>query len=268
MNANAASKILFIDDDKHLTYAVRDFLTYEGFEVHCAASAEEGFRVINKWNPDIIILDISMPGIGGIGFLKRISNDDGSLKYPVLVLTARSVMKEFFDTVAVHGFLAKPCSELDLSRKIRSILETEKSRLRNAAADTQKAAVKRILIGEDDQEMGRLYCKTFKHYGYDVQLAATGPEVLEHAVTMQPDVVIIKEILPNMNGSIVARLIKTMPKTQATQIIVHDETRENAPLRKADAGVDKYLYSSISYELLAAAQSLLDQPDSGKTESA
>ena len=102
--------ILFIDDDKHLTRIVSDFLKHEHFDVHTAASAEEGLRLLQTLKPDLIVLDISMPGIGGIGLLKRIANPDGSLHHPVLVLTARAVMKEFFDTVAVDGFLPKPCS--------------------------------------------------------------------------------------------------------------------------------------------------------------
>lgn len=258
---NAKRIVLFIDDDKHLTRIIRDFLIHEQFEVHTAASAEEGLLTLKTLKPDVVILDISMPGMGGIGFLKRISKPDGSLKHPVLVLTARAVMKEFFDTVAVDGFLPKPCSELDLIRKIGDIItvrdrQNQVNSLPNVAPPSVPIPL-RIVIGEDDDEMRLIYAKMFKEGGFDLELATTGPEVLEKAVATRPDAIVMKEMLPNMNGSVVARLIKTMPNTRHIPVIVHDTTRSPTVGGIKMPSVDVFLFSSMAHDLIAAVRNVL-----------
>lgn len=251
--------ILFIDDDKHLTRIVRDFLKHERFEVHTAASAEEGLRLLKTLKPDLVVLDISMPGIGGIGFLKRITNPDGSLQHPVLVLTARAVMKEFFDTVAVDGFLPKPCSELDLIRKIREIIDTRENSRQHIeiTATTAGRQRKKIVVGEDDADMRTIYTKTFADCGFDIHFANTGPEVLEQAVAIHPDAIVMKELLPNMNGSVVARLVKTMPHTRLIPVIVHDNTRTTKPPAISIRDVDIFMFSSMAHDLVASVRQAL-----------
>lgn len=254
-----AKTILFIDDDKHLTRIVRDFLKHEHFDVHTTASAEDGLRLLQTLKPDLILLDISMPGIGGIGFLKRISNPDGTLQYPVLVLTARAVMKEFFDTVAVDGFLPKPCSELDLIRKVREIMAARAGKGLSSEAEGANArpARKAVVIGEDDEDMRRIYSRTFEDCGFDVHLAATGPDVLEQAVAIRPAAIVMKELMPNMNGSIVARLIKTMPNTRLIPVIVHDNTRTTKPPSISIQDVDLFIFSSMAHDLIAAVRKVI-----------
>ncbi len=250
-------RILFVDDDEHLTRIVGDFLKHEHYDVRTAGSAEDAIKVLEKFQPDLIVLDISMPGMGGIGFLKRISNPDGTLKYSVLVLTARAVMKDFFDSVAVDGFLPKPCSELDLIRKIRAILtERQLGQPQLAVATAGEHAI-RVVIGEDDPDMGRLYLQMFKDCGFEVHLEKNGPEVLERTVALHPSVIIMKDLLPNMNGSVVARLIKTMPTSQHTPIIVHDTTRSTKPAPENIQSVDVFMFSSLAQDLINAVRGVL-----------
>jgi len=251
-------RILFVDDDKHLARLVEYFLKHENFDVRTAGSAEDALKVLEKFQPDIIVLDINMPGMGGIGFLKRISNPDGTLKYSVLVLTARAVMKDFFDSVAVDGFLPKPCSELDLIRKIRAILTERQLQQRPPLGVTagDHTAI-RVVIGEDDPDMGRLYLQMFKDCGFDVHLAKNGPEVLERTVAVHPSVVIMKDLLPNMNGSVVARLIKTMPTSMHTPIIIHDTTRTTKPTPESIQSVDVFMFSSLAQDLINAVHAVL-----------
>ncbi len=237
--------VLFIDDDKHLTRTMRDFLRHEGYSVTTAASAEAGIKALEQSKPDIIVLDISMPGMGGIGFLKNITNEQGETRCPVLVLTARAAMQEFFETVSVDGFLPKPCSELALIRKIRSILDAQRVPARTA---------RKILLGEDDERLRPTYIKCFVTAGFDVITSTSGTDIVEQAVTEKPDVIILKELLPNMNGSSASRLIKSIPQTSQIPVIIHDETRRNGS--PAGHMADIYLNSSLAYDLLNAVRQI------------
>jgi DNA-binding response OmpR family regulator len=245
MNPNKS--ILFIDDDRHLTRSMQDFLLHEGFYVSTAATAEAALKALEHNKPDLIILDISMPGMGGIGFLKHISKEDGTLRYPVLVLTARAAMHEFFSMVAVDGFLPKPCSGLELLRMINSIINKKQSQTITKA--------RQLLIGEDDPVIIPGLVQSFQAAGFKVCTVGSGPEILEQAVTLSPSAIIIKEIFPGMNGSAVSRLLKSIPKTESIPIILHDETRDGGtqPMHKAD----RYLFSPQFSDLLKAVNALV-----------
>jgi DNA-binding response OmpR family regulator len=81
--------ILVVDDDEHLLQTLVDFLAFKGFETAGARSGEEALIKLSERKPDLVILDISMPGMGGVGFLRRITDAEGRRQCPVLVLTAR-----------------------------------------------------------------------------------------------------------------------------------------------------------------------------------
>jgi len=241
------ANILFVDDDRHLTRSMQDFLTHEGFNVTAASNAEAALKALDTCQPDIIILDISMPGMGGIGFLKRIGKEDGTLKYPVLVLTARAAMNDFFNMLAVDGFLPKPCSEIDILRMIKQILNKTKGR---SGRDHN------VLVGEDDPRITADMLRSFEIAGYHLHFVTSGPEMLEQAVTILPDVIIIKELFPGMNGSSVSSLLKSIPKTENIPIVIHDETRSNGPAPRHKA--EKYLFQPHLSDLLHAVTQLLE----------
>lgn len=230
MNESGKECLLLVDDEKHLLISLRDYLVYEKFDVVVAQSGEDALSQLEKGvKPDLIILDISMPGIGGLGFLRQIAGADGKPKYPVLVLTARSKMEEFFTTVNVDGFLAKPCEEGKLIRKIREILAAHQTLPERRGRTTRK-----ILFAEDERESIQTMTVLLETAGFDVEVVTNGPEVLEKAPTLVPDLVLMKEILPRLNGSAVASLIGVMPSLAKVPVIIYDETlseNEALPVR-------------------------------------
>ena len=68
MEAKQKRTILIVDDDRSLLTTLSDFLAFEGYEVLTAESGEDGLRTLTDATPDLIILDMSMPGMGGVGF--------------------------------------------------------------------------------------------------------------------------------------------------------------------------------------------------------
>ncbi|MDD4871319.1 MAG: response regulator [Kiritimatiellae bacterium] len=221
MNAAEKERILLVDDEKHLLISLRDYLLYENFDVTIAQSGEEALEKLKKLTPDLIVLDISMPGLGGLGFLKRISSEEGKPMYPVLVLTARSMMADFFGNLDVDGFLAKPCDEATLASKIRAIISKRK-----AVSEKRQRTVKKVTIAEDDAVLSHKLTDAFETAGYSVTVVTNGPEVLEKAAAERPDVLLMKEILPRLNGSAVAALIEVMPSLNSTSIILYDDSRQ------------------------------------------
>lgn len=204
-------RILVIDDDKPLLSVLNDFLIARGFNVVTAESGEEGLDRMEAFSPDIILLDVNMPGMGGIGFLRRIMSGSVMLKYPVIVFTARTTTRDFFRGIPVDGFIAKPCEEGELLRLIHETLKKHK-----------RAAHGKILIGEDDVAVADRLLRVFREAGFEVEEAATGPEVLEKAVVCRPDAILMKRILTKMNGDAVTALLQAMPRTQSMPVVLYE----------------------------------------------
>ena len=86
------SRILVIDDDPSITRLLKRGLSYEGFKVQTAASGKEGLDVAREQPPDLIILDVMMPGIDGMEVCRRLRAADSAL--PIIMLTARDAASD------------------------------------------------------------------------------------------------------------------------------------------------------------------------------
>ncbi|MBL7076353.1 MAG: response regulator [Kiritimatiellae bacterium] len=248
--------ILLVDDEEHLRVTVSDFLTFQGYTVELARSGEEALKTLDSITPDLIILDISMPGIGGMGFLQRLSRTAGNAP-PVVILTARSNLQGFFDGLDVAGFVSKPCEKTVLLGQIQRILgDDAPAREKDAAGDTLH-----VLLGEDDSDVFEVLKRMFSRHGHSVTRAESGPAVLEAAATAGVDVVVLKEYLTKLNGSAVATLLRTMPSTRAIPIVLYDMVGAISMTGSSSAGskapVDRYIEVHEPSEVLDAVEKVI-----------
>jgi len=82
-----AAKILIVDDDEGVTQTFARMLRLEGYQVRTAMTAERGLVEAEKSQPDAIILDLRMPLVDGLGFLRRLRAQDGQRSVPVAIVT-------------------------------------------------------------------------------------------------------------------------------------------------------------------------------------
>jgi CheY-like chemotaxis protein len=259
MQEGSKKKILLIDDDASLRLTLSDFLKFEDYDVITADSGEKGLRALVKTMPDLIILDMSMPGMGGVGFLKEISSPDEKPKYPVLVLTARANMAEFFANIDVDGFLAKPCDRDDLLMEVARIVCLRSSG-DVSPREQEVSRRKMVMIGEDDRVMSQDLDKTFTDAGYDTNAVFSGPEAAEKAIVLQPDVMVLKAILANMNGDVVARMLKEMPKTRVIPIVLYGDSSSTLSENKyteSGTGIKKFIRGKNVKSLLEAVKEIV-----------
>ncbi|TMG46797.1 MAG: response regulator [Chloroflexi bacterium] len=104
------TRILLVEDNEKNMKLARDLLAYNGHTVFEATTGEAAVATATKELPDLVLMDIQLPGIDGIEALRRIRADGKASRIPVVALTA-SVMaddRERFDKAGFDGFLAKP----------------------------------------------------------------------------------------------------------------------------------------------------------------
>lgn len=92
--ASAAGSILIVDDDEAVTQTFARMLRLEGYTVRTAVTAESGLAEASLNNPDAIILDLRMPLVDGLGFLKRLRALGSSRQVPVAVVTGDYFLDE------------------------------------------------------------------------------------------------------------------------------------------------------------------------------
>ncbi|HRU18983.1 MAG TPA: response regulator [Kiritimatiellia bacterium] len=211
-------KLLLVDDDPSLLATLSDFLRFEGYEVLCASSGEEALVKMRPFQPDLIILDMGMPGMGGVGFLDRITNPDGSMLVPVLVLTARASMAEYFADKQIAGFISKPCDPADLLMEVGRILFMTASE--GFHVPVPKVS-RRLVVAEGDPELRSKLQVEFASAGFEVAAVETGPEALETAVAFKPDAVVMRLELNGMSADEVVSLLRRMPHTRDVKVVVY-----------------------------------------------
>lgn len=210
-------KILLVDDDQSLLETLSDFLTFEGFNVLCSPSGEDALIKLRSFQPDLIILDMGMPGMGGKGFLDRITNPDGSTLAPVLVLTARSTMAEYFADKMIASFMSKPCDPADLLMEVGRILIQFGSH--KSAANTK--AVRKLVVAEPDAALQSKLQSELIAAGFHVFTVSNGLEALEKAIEVKPDAIVMRLELPMMSANEVLGMLRRLPSTADVSGVVY-----------------------------------------------
>lgn len=114
--------ILHVEDDAQVSATVADLLGEEGYRVISAFNAEDGLRKLTRARPDLLLLDLHLPGMSGLAILKQIRSDNGDARVPILILTA--LMRVVDDEIRsqVDGVLMKPVDPDELVGEIDRIL--------------------------------------------------------------------------------------------------------------------------------------------------
>jgi DNA-binding response OmpR family regulator len=139
------TRILLVDDEPLITDSLSYSLKREGFEVKAVGDGEQALKELREFDPDLVVLDIMLPGINGLEVCRRIRATNST---PVIMLTARS---EEMDRilgleVGADDYLPKPFSFRELLARIRSIL-------RRVEMDRQNAQFQPVSRGQQELQL-------------------------------------------------------------------------------------------------------------------
>lgn len=120
----AKERILVVEDEEDILELVRFNLSREGYHVMGAASGEEAWKLASSELPDLIVLDLMLPGIDGLEFTKIIKNDPKTKDIPIIMLTAKGEESDIITglELGADDYITKPFSPRILVARARAVL--------------------------------------------------------------------------------------------------------------------------------------------------
>ncbi len=163
-----AARVLVVDDEASITELVTMALRYEKFVVMAAHNGREALDAVAGFAPDLVVLDIMMPGIDGFEVARRLRN--GGSGVPILFLTARDATEDKVRGLTIGGddYMTKPFSVEELVARIRAVLR----RVQPAAARQSRLSFADLEMDEDTHQVWRA--------GAEIELTATEFKLLRY----------------------------------------------------------------------------------------
>lgn len=212
------SLILFADDDEFLTGVCAEAFERAGYQFISAKDGHEACDKLVQKKPDLLLLDLKLPGIDGIGVLKFLRSRPDLEKLPVFIISSSSYFSAIVQTAWAEGatqFIRKgefsPAGIVDEVRKTlppdgtAPVLETEKAKPTNKPAapkpkKAKKSGPKSILIVDDDRTIHGVLTYFLGQAKYEIESAFNGEQALAMARTSPPDLLVLDVTMPVKGG--------------------------------------------------------------------
>lgn len=183
--AAGPERVLVIDDEGSAREVIARTLAREGFEVIDAPSGEDGLRLAREARPDLITLDLMMPGQDGWGVLQALKSDPALAEIPVVIVTMLDDRNVGF-SLGASDYLVKPVERETLVRSVRRYVQGSRRGP--------------ILLVEDDAATRAWLGRMLRREGCTVLEAENGRTALACLETARPALVILDLVMPEMDG--------------------------------------------------------------------
>jgi CheY-like chemotaxis protein len=195
---------LVIDDDPVIQDLMKSFLTREGYKVTLAESGQAGLLRAREAKPDVITLDIAMPGMDGWSVLSALKNDPDLHEIPVVILTMAD-SKNLGYALGATEYLMKPIDRDRMAAVLRKY-----SRLSQYP----------ILVVEDDSSTRDLLRSILTKDGWSVQTAENGRVALEKVKNARVGLVLLDLMMPEMDGFAFLEEFRRIPSAGQVPVVV------------------------------------------------
>jgi signal transduction histidine kinase/CheY-like chemotaxis protein len=196
--------VLVIDDDPVIQELMKSFLTRDGYSVTVVDSGPAGLLSAREKRPDVITLDINMPGMDGWSVLSLLRNDPGLREVPIVILTMAD-NKELGHTLGATEYLMKP-----IDRERMTAILRKYSRLRHQT----------ILVVDDDAHTRDLLRSMLTKDGWSVQAAENGRVALQKAAKVRPGLVLLDLMMPELDGFAFLEEFRKLPSSADVPVVV------------------------------------------------
>ena len=261
--------VLVVDDRPTNVLLLETKLSNEYYNVVTAADGHEALRKISEHNPDLILLDVMMPGMDGFEVCRRLKADLETAHIPVIMVTAlssRSDRQRGLEAGA-DDFLTKPFNDIIFFARTKSLIRIkmlmDELRLRertiaeimgrNPLHEMQVSArgARVLVVDEDAVELENICVKLSE--AYQVESALGYEAAMEKISSMPFDVVMVSAQMNETEGLRLASHLKSRAETRHIPLVIMiDESRTQTMLRALEFGINDYLLTPLDYNEMMA----------------
>lgn len=264
------ARVLVVDDILANVKLLEARLTAEYFEVLSAMNGLEALTVCEQAQPDIVLLDVMMPGMDGFEVCRRLKSKPSSAHIPVVMVTALDQVADRVKGLeaGADDFLTKPVSDVALVTRVKSLTRlkmlTDELRMRSATSremgfesdldiDQIVGTAKGRILVVDDRRSTSERIQTMLSQVHAVTIEPDPQEALIKAVDGQYELVIISMALANYDPLRLCSQLRSIDRTRMLPILlVIDPEDQPRLLRALDIGVNDYLLRPIDRQELLA----------------
>jgi PAS domain S-box-containing protein len=227
-----ARRVLIVDDDDDFRVLMRTQLTHSGYHVLDARDAESAIQIARSSHPDVITVDLLMPGIDGWSFIDRLRKEEGLAGIPIVVVSGAADAKTGDRLPVDVSVVAKGEGHDRLLREISRALAGKRSAT--------------ILVAEDDDDLRGVLTASLTRNGHRVIQARDGAEALAAIERDQVDLLVLDLVMPNIDGfEVLARLKEIKQGLTIPVVVVTGTDRSTTELQALRLGANVYLTKPI-----------------------
>jgi len=132
-------KILVVDDEEDILELLKYNLSREGYQVLCTTSGEKTLNLVKAETPDLIVLDLMLPGMDGLEVARRLKDNDNTKNVPIVMLTAKGEEADIVTglELGADDYVTKPFSPRILLARVRAVLRRKKQESQDKTAMIQ-----------------------------------------------------------------------------------------------------------------------------------
>lgn len=221
-----SKKILIVDDEPDLLNLLKARLEDVQYNVITASDGKSALEIAKNEKPDLIIVDVLMPVMTGYQFVEQLKKiRDGGTAIPIIVISARPAMEQFFDRWDIHCFLPKPFKEDILMSKVTEALgssdylakKTQKGVTFGAPPPPPSAPTgKRVVLIAVEEYVLRKLKNFLELKGYSVEVAINEKDTVSTAHRLHPDFVFAQfwEDFSVINTPVIAKELAMSKETK------------------------------------------------------
>jgi len=226
-------KILLVDDEKEFVESLSERLGLRDLKVEIAYDGEQALEAVKGEEPDLMVLDLSMPGIDGLEVLRRVKK-----KYPdvqVVILTGHGTDKDEAEAkkLGAAAYLEKP---VDIDPLVATLHKVHTEKLK-------------VLLVDDEKEFVESLSERLELRSLDAEIAYDGEQALQAVKQGAPNFMVLDLRLPGIDGiEVLRRIKKTNPDVQVVVLTGHGTDKDEAEAMRLGAAA--YLEKPVDIDRL------------------
>ncbi len=238
--AENKKRLLLIEDEEVILELLREKLVDAGYEVAVAKDGISGLTLIRETKPDLVLLDMVLPGLSGFEILEKMKEEGLLPALPVLIISnsGQPIELERVLHLGVRDYLIKVNFDPhEVLTRVRNLLQVEgEANKKSVAASTlpggESTGGRRILIVEDDLLLVGLLERKFLEEGYRVYKALDADQAKRVLEANQADAILLDMVLPGMDGFTLLRQLKEDARWKEIPVVVISNLGQQEEIEK------------------------------------